>query len=107
MPGVDASAIHGRLGARVALLQSPILPAAVQDTSRENIFEAFPLTNHIPVIRGQQVPTPAPRYALRKDLGFWQLPFEGNQAILKHEQGPYYAAFPLPPPPQEPVHGLV
>jgi hypothetical protein len=27
-PGADASAIHGRLGARVALLQSPILPAA-------------------------------------------------------------------------------
>jgi len=28
-PGSDASAIHGRLGAQVALLQSPILPAAV------------------------------------------------------------------------------
>lgn len=27
-PGVDATAIHGRLGARVALLQSPILPTA-------------------------------------------------------------------------------
>ena len=27
-PGVDATAIHGRLGARVALLQSPILPIA-------------------------------------------------------------------------------
>jgi hypothetical protein len=27
-PGADASAIHGRLGARVALLQSPILSAA-------------------------------------------------------------------------------
>jgi len=27
-PGADASAIHGRPGARVALLQSPILPAA-------------------------------------------------------------------------------
>ena len=27
-PGSDASAIHGRLGAQVALLQSPILPAA-------------------------------------------------------------------------------
>ena len=28
-PGSDASAIHGRLGARVALLQSPILPAVI------------------------------------------------------------------------------
>ncbi len=28
-PGSDASAIHGRLGAQVALLQSPILPAAI------------------------------------------------------------------------------
>ncbi|MCX6903353.1 MAG: hypothetical protein NTW03_07725, partial [Verrucomicrobia bacterium] len=27
-PGLDASAIHGRLGAQVALLQSHILPAA-------------------------------------------------------------------------------
>jgi hypothetical protein len=27
-PGVDATAIHGRLGAQVALLQSPILPTA-------------------------------------------------------------------------------
>ncbi len=29
-PGTDASAIHGRLGAQVALLQSPILPAATK-----------------------------------------------------------------------------
>jgi hypothetical protein len=37
-PGVDASAIHGRLGARVALLQSPILPPAVSPYSNKDIL---------------------------------------------------------------------
>jgi hypothetical protein len=37
-PGVDASAIHGRLGARVALLQSPILSPAVSPYSNKDIF---------------------------------------------------------------------
>jgi hypothetical protein len=30
--GTDASAIHGRLGAQVALLQSPILPIVNKNT---------------------------------------------------------------------------
>src|SRR5258708_5555722 len=50
--GTDASAIHGRLGAQVALLQSPILPAVSSLYVKEEIFEGFLLTNHIPEIRG-------------------------------------------------------
>jgi len=37
-PGADASAIHGRLGAQVALLQSPILPAVTLPYSQ--IFDS-------------------------------------------------------------------
>src|SRR5258708_31860500 len=48
-PEADASAIHGRLGAQVALLQSPILPVAHNDKSTTLKFK-FPLTNHIPVL---------------------------------------------------------
>ena len=44
-PGADASAIHGRLGARVALLQSPILPAARSSYSKEKVFRSIPVDN--------------------------------------------------------------
>ena len=42
-PGVDASAIHGRLGARVALLQSPILPAAQSGYMSKKTFQNVPV----------------------------------------------------------------
>jgi hypothetical protein len=42
-PGVDASAIHGRPGARVALLQSPILPAAASLYPGKEIFGNLPV----------------------------------------------------------------
>jgi hypothetical protein len=42
-PGADASAIHGRLGARVALLQSPILPAACSLYPEKEIFRNLPV----------------------------------------------------------------
>ncbi len=48
----------------------------------------------------------APRYALRKGLGFWELTFEGRHAILKHQQGLYYVAWLLTHPAREPIHGL-
>ena len=32
------------------------------------------------------------RYALRRGLGFWELTFEGRQAIFKHELGALYVA---------------
>jgi hypothetical protein len=50
-PGSDASAIHGRLGARVALLQSPILPAAGSLYPEKEIFRNLPVDKphtHIP-----------------------------------------------------------
>jgi hypothetical protein len=41
--GTDASAIHGRLGAQVALLQSPILPAANLPYTQKKSFPGFPV----------------------------------------------------------------
>src|ERR1035441_6827034 len=42
-PGSDASAIHGRLAARVALLQIPILPAAVLLYPGKELFRNLPV----------------------------------------------------------------
>src|SRR5437773_8894004 len=39
--GANASAIHGRLGAQVALLQSPILPAASPPYTKRKNFRAL------------------------------------------------------------------
>jgi len=44
-PGADASAIHGRLSAQVALLQSPILPAADSFYSQEGTSRGIPVDN--------------------------------------------------------------
>jgi hypothetical protein len=46
------------------------------------------------------------QYALRRGLGFWELTFEGKQAIFKHEQGALYVACLLLDPPSEPIHAL-
>src|SRR5260370_18471564 len=41
--GTDASAIHGRLGAQVALLQSPILPAVSLPYIKRGNFRGLPV----------------------------------------------------------------
>ena len=41
--GTDASAIHGRLSAQVALLQSPILSAAHLSYIKKESFRALPI----------------------------------------------------------------
>src|ERR1035437_10044355 len=46
------------------------------------------------------------RYALRRGLGFWELTFEGQQAIFKHELGALYVACLLLDPPREPIHAV-
>ena len=40
------------------------------------------------------------QYALRRGLGFWELTFEGRQAIFKHELGALYVACLLLDPPR-------
>ena len=45
-------------------------------------------------------------YALRRGLGFWELTFEGRQAIFKHELGALYVACLLLDPPSEPLHAV-
>src|SRR5437773_1782443 len=42
-PGADASAIHGRLGARAALLQSPILPVVSLSYYKNRNFQTNPV----------------------------------------------------------------
>src|ERR1019366_9058105 len=51
--GTDASAIHGRLGAQVALLQSPILPAADLPYTEKRSFPGFPVDK--PHTRGSRL----------------------------------------------------
>ncbi|MCX6926261.1 MAG: hypothetical protein NT154_24100 [Verrucomicrobia bacterium] len=46
------------------------------------------------------------QYALRRGLGFWELTFEGRQAVFKHELGALYVACLLLEPPQEPIHAV-
>ncbi len=46
------------------------------------------------------------QYALRRELGFWQLTFQGRQAIFKHELGALYVAWLLLDPPPEPIHAV-
>ena len=45
-------------------------------------------------------------YSLRRGRGAWQLTFEGEEAILKHEQGLLYVAWLLYHPPPQPVHAI-
>jgi hypothetical protein len=47
---------------------------------------------------------PSPSYSLRSDLGFWQLTFEGQFAIIKHERGLLFVAYLLLNPPEHPTH---
>lgn len=53
---------------------------------------------------------PTPRnefqYALRPELGFWRLTFDGRPATFKHEQGALYVACLLWDPPREPLHAV-
>src|ERR1035441_2693207 len=46
------------------------------------------------------------QYALCRGLGYWELIFEGRQAIFKHEQGALYVACLLLDPPPEPIHAV-
>ncbi len=46
------------------------------------------------------------QYALRRGLGFWELTFEGRQAVFKHELGALYVACLLLDPPPEPIHAV-
>jgi hypothetical protein len=48
-----------------------------------------------------------PKYALRRDLGFWRLTFNYELAILKHEQGIFYVAWLLHNRPEESIHGVL
>ena len=46
------------------------------------------------------------RFALRRGLGFWELTFEGQRAVFKHDRGALYVACLLLDPPPEPIHAI-
>src|ERR1039458_9681291 len=45
-------------------------------------------------------------YAMDRDLGYWELTFEGQHATFKNEAGAQYVAYLLLHPPPEPIHAL-
>jgi hypothetical protein len=49
---------------------------------------------------------PASRYSLKKGLGCWDLTFDGQHQVLKHEQGLALVAHLLLNPPDQPIHAL-
>lgn len=49
---------------------------------------------------------PPGKFCLRPNGNTWELIFEGERAILKHEQGLYYVAYLLKNPPEDPLHGM-
>src|SRR5258706_13053698 len=61
--GTDASAIHGRLSAQVALLQSPILSAAKSPYTKRKSFRGLPVDK--PHTRPLAVPSVVSSYVLR------------------------------------------
>jgi hypothetical protein len=46
------------------------------------------------------------RYALRREGDCWQLTFQGQCSVFKHELGALYIAYLLGHPPREPIHGV-
>src|SRR4051812_35766917 len=54
--GTDASAFHGRPGARVALLQSPILPAAITLYRKKRIVRGLPIDKPHTRVSGLKFP---------------------------------------------------
>jgi len=59
---------------------------------------------HISTLR----PVPSAQlYLLRRGLGLWQLTFQGEKAVLKHQPGIYFVAYLLTHPQPEPVSALV
>jgi hypothetical protein len=47
-----------------------------------------------------------PQYALCRGRSFWEVTFEGREAIFRHEQGALYAAWLLLHPLRKPIHAL-
>ena len=45
-------------------------------------------------------------YALHRKANYWEVTFQGQQAIFKHELGALYVAYLLLDPPKEPIHGV-
>src|SRR5689334_18672487 len=52
------------------------------------------------------ISAPAARFSLRNTLGFWELTFDGQSAVLRQDQGLFYLAWLLGAVPAEPVLAL-
>jgi len=111
-PGPDASAIHGQLGAQVALLQSPILPAAVLNYHKYKNFHCYPVDKpHTRIIAakepcGRLRPHPhETSRAIRTSHSVFTRrgrgPSAHGQNFPRTATGPSVAAPSPPPPPHE------
>jgi hypothetical protein len=78
----------------------------MKETKTKNRCSTQPATSNVQPVT-ETAPPPPPKYALRRDLGFWQLTFNEQPAILKHEQGIFYVAWLLHNVPEEPIHGVL
>ena len=84
---------------------------AIQPSVQGSKFSGSTVQRFLPVpassgkskIKNQKSKFP---FALRRDVGFWQLTFGGQHAIFKHEQGAIYVAHLLLNPPDQPIHAL-
>jgi hypothetical protein len=91
-PGSDASAIHGRLDARVALLQSPILPAANPAYPQQREFYNVPVENTHTRLRQWHITWRGPRKERRPQEQWLGLP-ECRRIILSYTvSAPYTIA---------------
>jgi hypothetical protein len=84
-------------------------PPATEDKMKINKCQKSSLPSPFSLL-----PSPAPlarspvvsRFSLRRDLGFWQLTFEGQFAVIKHERGLLFVAYLLLNPPEHPIHAI-
>ncbi len=74
-----------------------------QDMRARQLTTSGRITDYGPLTTG---PRDKEKYALGRGLGYWELTFEGRQAIFKHEQGALYVACLLLDPPAEPIHAV-
>jgi hypothetical protein len=93
---------------------SCIKPPATEDKMKQINNQKSPLLSPIShLLSPAPIPAPSPSsllpsppFSLRRDLGFWQLTFEGQFAIIKHERGILFVAYLLLNPPEHPIHAI-
>jgi hypothetical protein len=91
-------------------MQSGVKTKGQETESRKQEAQAADLTglSLCPLIQHSITPSPPSptRFSLRNTLGFWELTFDGQSAVLKQDQGLFYVAWLLGSVPTEPMLAL-